>query len=152
MGNIGNMHIHNYSEHITITDIRIFMHSYNELIELLMHITDLCIFRSPIELILVLVATLCLFRSLVEVTDRGGNRPGLAGLGRANSGLGQNRAEPKLARFFRAKILTSQPALKTGSVGSNSLFKVIKNSGGPGHTGLGHTEQGQIWPGFFLGQ
>ena len=79
------------------------------------------------------------------VTRRGGNRAGRAGLGRSNSGSGQNRVGPKLARFFRAKILTAQPALKTGPVGPNSLFKAIKNSGGPGHTG-----PGQIWPGFFL--
>ena len=58
---------------------------------------------------------------------RGGNRAG-----RANSGPGQNRAEPKLARFFRAKILTAQPAIKTRPVGPNSLFKAKKNSGGPG--------------------
>ena len=32
----------------TITDIRIFMHAYNELIQLLMIITDLCLFESPI--------------------------------------------------------------------------------------------------------
>ena len=46
------------------------------------------------------------------------------------------RAGPKLARFFRAKILTAQPALKTGPVGPNSLFKAKKNSGGPGRVGL----------------
>ena len=57
---------------------------------------------------------------------RAGNRPGRAGLGRANGGLGQNRAWPKLARFFRAKILTAQPALKTGLVGPNSLLKAKK--------------------------
>ena len=38
-------------KHITITDIRILMHSYNELIQLLMLITDLCLFGSPIEVI-----------------------------------------------------------------------------------------------------
>ena len=80
---------------------------------------------------------------------RGGNRAGRAGLGRANSGPGQNRAGPKLARFFRAKILTAQPALKIGPVGPNSHFKAKKNSGGPGHTGLGHTGPSQIWSGFF---
>ena len=69
---------------------------------------------------------------------------GRGGAGRANSGSGQNRAGPKLARFFRAKILTAQPTLKTGSVGPNSLFKAKKNSGGPGHT-----EPGQNWPCFF---
>ena len=35
-------------KHKTITNIRIFMHSYNELIQLLMLITDLCLFESPI--------------------------------------------------------------------------------------------------------
>ena len=63
---------------------------------------------------------------------RGGNRAGRAGLGWANSGSGQNRVGPKLAQFFRAKILTAQPAIKTGPVGPNSLFKAKKNSGGPG--------------------
>ena len=72
---------------------------------------------------------------IINTLGRGGNRAGRAGLGRANSGPGQNRAGPKLARFFRAKILTAQPALKTGPVGPNSLFKVKKNSGGPGPTG-----------------
>ena len=83
---------------------------------------------------------------------RGGNRAGRAGLGRANSGPGQNRAGPKLARFFRANILTAQPALKTGPVGPNCLFKAKKiraGRAGPGHTGLGYTGPGQIWPGFF---
>ena len=68
-------------------------------------------------------------------STRGGNRAGRAGLGRANSGPGQNRAGPKLARFFRVKILIAQPALKTGLVGPNSLFKAKKNSGGPGRAG-----------------
>ena len=66
---------------------------------------------------------------------RDGNRAGRAGLGRANIGPGQNRAGLKLARFFRAKILTAQPALKTGPVGPNSHFKAKKNSGGPGRAG-----------------
>ena len=57
---------------------------------------------------------------------RGGNQAGRAGLGRANSGSGQNRAGPKLARFFRAKILTAQPILKTGPIGPNSHFKAKK--------------------------
>ena len=73
------------------------------------------------------------------VVIRGGNRAGRAGLGRANTGPGQNRAGLKLARFFRAKILTAQPALKTGPIGPNSHSKAKKNSGGPG----------QIWPDFF---
>ena len=57
---------------------------------------------------------------------------GRAGPGRANSGQGQNLAGPKLAGFFRAKILTVQPVLKTGLVGPNSIFKAKKNSDGPG--------------------
>ena len=80
---------------------------------------------------------------------RGGNRTGRAGLGPANSGPGQNLVGSKLSRFFRAKILTAQPVLKTGPVGPNSIFKAKKNSGGPGHTGLGYTGPGQIWPDFF---
>ena len=68
---------------------------------------------------------------------RGGNWAGRAGLGRTNSGLGQNRAGPKLARFFLAKILTAQPALKTWPVGPNSLFKAKKNSGRPGRAKFG---------------
>ena len=40
-----------YLKHKTITDIRIFMHSYNELIPLLILITDLCLFGSPIGVI-----------------------------------------------------------------------------------------------------
>ena len=57
---------------------------------------------------------------------RDGNRADRAGLGRANSGLGQNRVEPKLARFFRAKILVIHPTLKTGLIESNSLLKAKK--------------------------
>ena len=68
--------------------------------------------------------------------SRVGNRESRAGLGRANSGSGQNRVWPKLTLFFRAKILTAQPALKTGPVGPNSLLKEKKNSGG----------QGRAWP------
>ena len=85
------------------------------------------------------------------LTVRCGNRAGRAELDRANSGPGQNRAGPKLARFFRAKILTAQPALKTGLVGPNSLFKAKKKFGraGPGHTGPSHIRPSQIWPGFF---
>ena len=60
------------------------------------------------------------------------NRTGRVGLGRVNSGPGQNRVGLKLARFFRAKILTAQPALKTGPIWPNSLFKAKKNSDGPG--------------------
>ena len=48
-------------------------------------------------------------------------------MGRAE--LGQNRAGPKLARFFQAKILTAQPVLKTGPIGPNSLFKAKKKFG-----------------------
>ena len=84
--------------------------------------------------------------------SRGGNRAGRAGLGLAKTGPGQNRAWPKLAWFFGAKILTAQPVLKTGPVGPNSHFKAKKiraGRAGPGHTGLGHTGPGQIRPGFF---
>ena len=88
---------------------------------------------------------------------RGGNRAGRTVLDRANSGSSQNRAGPKLARFFWAKIFTAQPALKTGPVGPNSLFKAKINSGGPGwaipgrvgpyRAGLGHTGPGWAIPG-----
>ena len=84
----------------------------------------------------------------------------MGGPGRAKTRSGQNWPGffgPKLARFFRAKILTAQPALKTGPIGPNSHFKAKKipaGRAGPGHTGpghneLGHTGPGQIWPGFF---
>ena len=64
---------------------------------------------------------------------RVGNRAGQAGLGRANTGLGQNRAGPKLARFFWAKILVAQLALKTGLVEPNNLLKEKKiERAGPG--------------------
>ena len=55
---------------------------------------------------------------------------GRAGLGRAQTGPGQNWPD-----FFRATILTAQPALKTGPVGPNCLFKAKKNSGGLGRAG-----------------
>ena len=73
-------------------------------------------------------------------------------LGRANSGLGQNRVGPKLARIFRANILVAQPALKIGLVGPNSLLKVKKiwtDRAGSGHTGPGHIGPSQIWLDFF---
>ena len=85
------------------------------------------------------------------VICRAGNRAGRDGLGQANSWLGQNRVEPKLARFFRAKILVAQPALKTGLVGLNSLLKaknILVGRAGS-HTGPGHIGPGQIWPDFF---
>ena len=84
--------------------------------------------------------------NILPLGPRGGNQAGRAG--------------PKPGR---AKILTAQPVLKTGLVGSNSLFKAKKNScglGRAGHTGRGHTGRshtgrghigpGQIWPDFFL--
>ena len=86
---------------------------------------------------------------------RGGNRAGRAGLGRANTGPGQNRAGPKLARFFRAKILTAQPALKIGPVGPNRHFKAKKNPGGPGRAGpyrAGPYRAGPNLARFFSGQ
>ena len=73
---------------------------------------------------------------------------GRAGLGWANSGPGQNRAGPKLARFFRAKILTAQPALKTRSVGPNYIFKAKKNSDGPDQARPYWAGLDQNWPGF----
>ena len=77
-------------------------------------------------------------------TSRGGNRAGRAGLGQANSGPGQNRAGLKLARFFWGKILTAQPALKTGPVGPNSLFKAkIFGRVGPGRAIPGWAIQGR---------
>ena len=51
------MHIHNYNKCVTITDIINFMHSYHGLIQILMLITGLCSFRTPVgvtELILIL--------------------------------------------------------------------------------------------------
>ena len=62
---------------------------------------------------------------------------GRAVLGQANSGPSQNRVRSKLAWFFRAKILTAQPVLKTGLIGPNSLFKVKRNLGESGHIGSG---------------
>ena len=70
-----------------------------------------------------------------------------AGPGGANSGLGQNRAGPKLARIFPAKILVTQPALKTELVGPNSLLKAKKIRAG--RAGSGHIGPGLIWPSFF---
>ena len=81
-----------------------------------------------------------------RVRIRGGNRAGRTGLGRANSGPGQNRVGLKLARFFRAKILTAQPVLKTGSVGPNSLFKVKKNLDRSDRVGPYRTEPYRIGP------
>ena len=61
------MHINIYSKQITVTDIRIFMNSYNKLIQIFVLITDLCLFRSPVEvtkliLILILLVDLYLYR------------------------------------------------------------------------------------------
>ena len=81
------------------------------------------------------------------VRTRAGNRADRAGLGWANSGLGQNRTGPKLARFFWAKILIVHPALKTGLVGPNNLLKAKKIR--TGWVGSGHTGPGQIWSDFF---
>ena len=79
---------------------------------------------------------------ILLVIIRAGNQEGRAGLGRANSGLGQNRTGPKLIRIFRAKILVAQPTLKTRLVEPNSLLKAKKNRAdraGSGHTGASHT-------------
>ena len=43
-------------------------------------------------------------QNVLVVAPRAGNRVGRAWLGRANNGLGQNRAGPKLARFFWAQF------------------------------------------------
>ena len=106
-------------------------------------------FISPFLPLLVVHFTLfCMNRINFLTTYRAGNRAD-----RANSELGQNRARLKLARFFRAKILVAQLALKIGLVGPNSLLKAKKIRAGraePGHTGLGHIGLGQIWPGFFF--
>ena len=51
-------------------------------------------------------------------------------VGRAKTGVG-----PKLARFFWAKILIAQSALKIGLIGPNSIFKAKKNSDGSGRAG-----------------
>ena len=82
---------------------------------------------------------------------------GRAGPGWAGPIVGwvKNRARPKLTRFFRAKILTAQLALKTGSIRPNSIFKAKKiraDRTGPGHTEPGHNGPGQIWPDFFSAQ
>ena len=45
MGNICIMHIHIYSKHITITYIKTVMHSFKELMRLLMLITKLMLIR-----------------------------------------------------------------------------------------------------------
>ena len=84
----------------------------------------------------------------------GGNRAGRAGLGWAGPIVGRAkiRPGPKLAWFFLAKILTTQLALKTGSIGPNSLFKakkILADRVGPGHTEPGYNGSGQIWPDFF---
>ena len=83
----------------------------------------------------------------LHVTFRAGNRAG-----RVNNGLGQNRVGPKLTRFFWAKILVAQPALKIGLVRLNSLLKAKKirmDRVEASHTGPGHIGPGQIWPDFF---
>ena len=61
-------------------------------------------------------------------------------VGRA--GPGQQWAESKSGR---AKILTTQPALKTGRSGQIVISRQKKL----GRTGPGHTGPSQIWPGFF---
>ena len=85
----------------------------------------------------------------IGLIPRGGNRAGRAGLGRANTGPGQNRAGPKLARFFRAKILIAQPALKTGPVGPNSHFKEKKIRAGRAIPGWAIPGRAKFGPVFF---
>ena len=55
----------------------------------------------------------------INFTDvRAGNQAGRAKLGWAKNGPGQKWAGPKLAQFFRTKILIVQSVLKTGLVGA----------------------------------
>ena len=77
--------------------------------------------------------TLFIKHSAAGGVTRGGNR------------AGREWAGPKLTRFFWAKILTAQPALKTGPVGPNSLFKAKKNSDGPGRAIPGRAKFGTIF-------
>ena len=65
----------------------------------------------------------------------------------------KNRAGLKLARFFRAKMLTAQPVLKTGPVGPNSLFKEKKiRAGRAGSYPAGPYRAGPNLARFFSGQ
>ena len=59
--------------------------------------------------------------------SRGGNRAGRAG---------PKPGRAKIGPVFSGIILIAQPVLKIGSIGPNSIFKVKKNSGGPGRAGL----------------
>ena len=80
---------------------------------------------------------------------RDGNRADRVGLGRANTGLGQNRVGPKLAQFFRAKILVIHPTLKTGLIEPNSLLKAKKKkkiSSGSSRVGPYRAGPGRVGP------
>ena len=79
---------------------------------------------------------------LKNMVDRAGNQAGWIGLGRVNSGIGQNRIGSKLTWFFSIKILVAQPILKTGLVGLNSLLNVKKNR--MDRIGSGHNEPSHI--------
>ena len=112
---------------------------------------------STVILLTVLLSTYILqdpsFFGTSRAGTRAGNRAGRAVLGRANSGLGQNRVGPKLARFFLSKILVAQPALKTGLIEPNGLLKAKKIQAGR----VGPYRAGPYWPGpnlaqFFSGQ
>ena len=64
------MHIHNYNKCITITDIKNFVHSYHRLIQVLMLITGLCSFGTPVGVTeLILIIDLCSFGTPVGVTE-----------------------------------------------------------------------------------
>ena len=64
------MHIHNYNKCVTITDIRNFMHSYHGLIQVLLLITGLYSFRTPVGVTeLMLITGLCSFMTPVGVTE-----------------------------------------------------------------------------------
>ena len=70
-----------------------------------------------------------------RLRSRAGNRVGRVGLGQ----------QWTRSKSDRAKILTTQPLLKIGLVGPNSLLKTKKNL--VGRAGLGHTGPGHIGPG-----
>ena len=71
----------NHNKHITVTDLRIFMNSYNRFTYIIILVTNLCLFSSLVygtELILIatytysyltLMADLFLFQSSVRVTE-----------------------------------------------------------------------------------
>ena len=64
------MHIHSYNKRITITNIRNFMHLYHGLIQVLMLITDLCLFGIPVGVTeLIRSQNLYLYNRLIFIQD-----------------------------------------------------------------------------------